>query len=291
MSNESLQRSVRPNNPVDPSIARVLRTLDPIARDADCAYFVAGATARDLILVNIHGLRPGRATRDIDFGIAIENWERFAFLKERLVATGVFTFDRRALQRLTYSDQGAGYSTPIDLIPFRGVTTAGGRIEWPPSRDIVMNVAGFEEALTSSIPIQIEENLTVRVASIPGLMILKLVAWSDRGRETDKDAADIYRLLSAYADAGNTDRLYDQEMELLETVGFDMELAGAELLGRDVANLCSPSATAVIRSVLESEGTSERLVDNMVRTSTIADVAPFVQRMLTCFRQGLLKRP
>jgi|SRR5579871_373961 len=85
MSNESLQRCVLPNHPVDPSLVRVPRTLDPIAREADCAYFVAGATARDLILVNIHGLKPGRATRDIDFGMAVEDWDRFALLKERLV--------------------------------------------------------------------------------------------------------------------------------------------------------------------------------------------------------------
>jgi len=91
MSTESLLRSVLPNNPVDPSIVRVLRTLDPIAREADCAYFVAGATARDLMLVNIYGLRPGRATLDIDFGIAVANWHRFALLKEPLVATGDFT--------------------------------------------------------------------------------------------------------------------------------------------------------------------------------------------------------
>jgi len=291
MSNESLQRSALPNNPVDPSIVRVLRTLDPIARAADCAYFVAGATARDLILVNIHGLPPGRATRDIDFGIAVEDWDRFAFLKERLVATGTFTSDRRALQRLTYSDRTAEFSIPVDLIPFRGVTAADGTIKWPPSRDIVMNVAGFEEALASSIPIQIEENLIVRVASIPGLMILKLVAWSDRGRETDKDAADIYRLLTAYADAGNTDRLYEHEMDLLEAVGFDMQLAGSELLGRDVAHLCAPAAMTFIRSVLQSEQTFERLVNHMVRTSAIAEAAPFVQRMLTCFRHGLLNNP
>lgn len=288
MTNESLQRSVRPNNPVDPSIVRVLRTLDPIAREADCAYFVAGATARDLILVNIHGLRPGRATRDIDFGIAVENWHRFALLKERMVATGDFTTDRRALQRLTYSDRAAGFSIPVDLIPFRGVTAADGTIEWPPSRDIVMNVAGFEEALASSIPIRIEENLIVQVASIPGLMILKLVAWSDRGRETDKDAADIYRLLMAYADAGNTDRLYENEMDLLEAAGFDMQVAGAALLGHDVAHLCSPSAMAVIRSVLESEDTVERLVDHMVRTSTVVEAVPRVERILASFRLGLL---
>jgi predicted nucleotidyltransferase len=291
MSNESLQRSVLPNSPVDPSIVRVLRTLDPIARSADCAYFVAGATARDLILVNIHGLRPGRATRDIDFGIAVENWDRFALLKERLVATADFTSDRSALQRLTYSDQAADLSIPIDLIPFRGVTADDGTIEWPPSRYIVMNVAGFEEALASSIPIQIEESLIVRVASIPGLMLLKLVAWSDRGRVIDKDAADIYRLLTAYADAGNTDCLYENEMDLLEAVGFDMQLAGAELLGRDVAHLCAPATMTFIRSVLQSEEAFARLVNHMVRTSTIAETAPFVQRTLTRFRHGLLKNP
>jgi predicted nucleotidyltransferase len=91
-----------------------------------------------------------------------------------------------------------------------------------------MNVAGFEEALASSVSMEMEENLTVRVASLPGLTLLKLVAWAHRGRETNKDAADLHRLLTSYADAGNTDRLYDHEMDLLEALGFDMELAGAE---------------------------------------------------------------
>ena len=68
MNNESPLHSIRPNSPVDPSVVRVLRALDPIAHAVNCDYFVAGATARDLILVNVHNLRPGRATRDIDFG-------------------------------------------------------------------------------------------------------------------------------------------------------------------------------------------------------------------------------
>jgi len=76
-------------------------------------------------------------------------------------------------------------------------------------------------------------------------------------------------------------------MELLEAVGYDMELAGAELLGRDVAQLCSPPALAVVRSVFDSEETSERLVNHMIRTSTVAETAPFVQQMLTRFRDGL----
>jgi predicted nucleotidyltransferase len=266
----------------------VLRALDPIARAAHCDYFVAGATARDLILVNVHGLRPGRATRDIDFGIAVESWDQFARLKERLIATGDFQPDRGAHQRLMYSDQAAGFSLPIDLIPFRGVASANSTIEWPPNRDIIMNVAGFEEALTSSVSMEIDGDLTVHVASPPGLTLLKLVAWSDRGRETNKDAADFYRLLAAYADAGNTDRLYEHEMELLEAMGFDMQLAGAELLGRDVARVCSPSVLVQVRSLLKSEPDIERLVTQIVQTM-YAEATPMVERTVNSFCRGLLK--
>ena len=59
MSNESSQPSTPLNSAVDLSVVRVLRVLDPIARSSRCEYFLAGATARDLILVNVHGLRPG----------------------------------------------------------------------------------------------------------------------------------------------------------------------------------------------------------------------------------------
>ena len=61
-----------------------------------------------------------------------------------------------------------GFSIPVDLIPFRGVASAGATVAWPPNEDVVMNVAGFEEVLESSIFVEIEKGLTVRVASVPG---------------------------------------------------------------------------------------------------------------------------
>jgi predicted nucleotidyltransferase len=201
MSNESRRHSTPLNSAVDPSLARVLRVIDPIARSSGCEYFLAGATARDLILVNVHGLRPGRATRDIDFGIAVESWAQFELLKERLLATNEFSATRAQQQRLIFALSKEGLSVPVDLIPFRGVASAHGTIAWPPGRDIVMNVAGFEEALASSVLIEIEAKLTVHVASVAGLTLLKLAAWVDRGRESNKDAADLYRLLTCYADA------------------------------------------------------------------------------------------
>ena len=123
-----------------------------------------------------------------------------------------------------------------------------------------MNVAGFEEALTSSVLIEVETDLTVHVASVAGLTLLKLAAWVDRGRESNKDAADLYRLLTSYADAGNADRLYDAELDLLEAAEFDMQLAGAELLGRDVATICEARILSQVQTVLAVDSNRERLV-------------------------------
>ena len=286
MNNESSQPSTPLNSAVDQSLVRVLRVLDPIARSSRCEYFLAGATARDLILVNVHGLPPGRATRDIDFGIAVENWAQFELLKERLLATDDFSASC-AQQRMIFNASNEGISIPVDLIPFRGVASTDRSIAWPPSRDIIMNVAGFEEALASSVLIEIEANLMVHVASLAGLALLKLAAWVDRGRESNKDAADLYRLFTTYADAGNTDRLYDRELPLLETVDFDMRLAGAELLGRDVAAMCDAQILNQVRSVLAVERNRERLVIDMVRTCTYAEATPFVERTLSGFCRGL----
>ena len=198
--------------------------------------------------MNVYGLRPGRATRDIDFGIAVAGWDEFLGLKERMIETREFAGDSKAQQRLVYTDRAAGFSIPVDLIPFRGVASANQLIAWPPGRDVVFNVAGFEEAWASSLPVAVEEGFIVRVASVPGLTLLKLIAWADRRVQNNKDAADLYRLLTTYQDAGNFDRLYDQESALLEAVAFDLELAGAELLGRDVARICPPPMLELARA-------------------------------------------
>jgi len=291
MNNASHRHFVTLLKPVDPSIVRVLRLLDPTARAAGCEYFVAGATARDLVLVNVHGLLPGRATRDLDFGVAVGSWAQFELLKASLTAVPQFEALQKIQQRLIYTDPTAGFSIPIDLVPFRGIESADGTFAWPPGRDIVMNVAGFEEAWASSLSIELEKDLTIRVASVPGLTLLKLSAWADRGVETNKDSADLHRLLTTYASAGNTDRIFDYELDLLESTDFDMELAGAELLGRDVAAICEPGFLNRIRSLLASERSRERLATHMLPYDWRGledDVPSSTEGVVNGFRRGLM---
>ena len=261
-----------------------------MASEADCPYFVAGATARDLVSVHVHGLRPGRATRDVDFGVAVQNWEQFTTLKQRAEASGAFRAHPHAMQRLVFIDAETGAELPVDLIPFRGVTSSDYVIEWPPNRDVVMNVAGFEEALESSVSLSVEDGLSVRVASIPGLAVLKLVAWMDRRNITNKDAADLYRLIAMFGDAGNADRLYDQEMALLESHGFDTQLAGADLLGQDAAHLCRHSTRELVTRLLAEEAIYASLVDQVLQTSSMPETLESTQRLMDAFRRGLTVR-
>jgi predicted nucleotidyltransferase len=40
----------------------------------------------------------------------------------------------------------------------------------------------------------------------------------------DKDALDLYRVISSYAEAGNFDRLFDEEIQFLEQADHDPSL-------------------------------------------------------------------
>jgi predicted nucleotidyltransferase len=88
----------------------------------------------------VHGCLPVSFVPLPSNGIAVESWAQFELQKERLFATIEFSTSR-AQQRHTFADSSEGISIPVDLIPFRGVASADGTITWPPSRDIVMNVA------------------------------------------------------------------------------------------------------------------------------------------------------
>ncbi len=268
---------------------RVARELNRIATGLGVPFFLAGASGRDIVLVNLWGQPPGRTTADIDFAFAVNDWAEFEALRDALLATDRFTRVVHKRQRLLYTDPEQGFQVPVDFIPFRGVASDRKTIAWPPEGDFVLNVAGFEEALGAALHIELEPGLVIPVASLPGLAILKIVAWADRHQVNNKDAADLYRLISTYDSTGTQDRLFDQEIDLLETVGFDLTLAGAQLLGRDAARIADSVATGQIVEVLNSAARRDALIIDMIKTASYEENANSVADILDCFRRGFLE--
>lgn len=268
----------------------ILRRVDAVTHELGIEYFVGGALARDLILSHVFGKDTGRATRDVDLGICIDDWSRLDALRVRLIEGGYFAVQPGVAHRLIYRPAGNAFGIPLDLLPFGGVVHSDQTIAWPPGGDIVMNVAGFAEARTSALMVEITDNFAVPVTSLPSLAILKLIAWRDRHLETSKDATDFLLIARHYADAGNFDRLYEAESALLQAVDFDPELAGAMLLGRDTAALSSAGTKEIVMSILTTPTLKQRLIDQLLRatlTSGDGDGSARVEPILNAFQSGL----
>jgi predicted nucleotidyltransferase len=62
-----------------------------------------------------------------------------------------------------------------------------------------------------------------------------------RGNPTNA-ADDLHGIIGAFDTAGNRDRLFDQEIDLLEAVGYHLTLAGAQLLGPHAARIAHSAA-------------------------------------------------
>ncbi|WP_425270720.1 hypothetical protein [Paraburkholderia aspalathi] len=94
----------------------------------------------------------------------------------------------------------------------------------PPATGISSKATTLNFARSASEPHRewIEQQVRLRrnaqanqhpVASIPGLVMTKVIARLDRGQSNPKDAADFRYLLETYAAAGNVDRQYGEEHE------------------------------------------------------------------------------
>jgi len=250
---------------------------------------LVGAAARDVLLVHAYGAEPQRATEDTDLALAVRDWDTFLRAREALVASGVFTAEGPA-HRLWFGDQ------QVDIIPFGGVERNDRSIAWPPQGAEVMNVSGFAEALATAVSVRLPGGVSFDVASLPALALLKVWAWQDRKYTAPgKDAADLWEFLRYYADAGNQDRLYGSEGEAaLATFGFDVQKAGAWLLGRDAREVLThgpapkrafEALDVILRPETDPDG-GLKLIAQMPRGNRDRQLS-----LLTAFHSGLVGEP
>jgi predicted nucleotidyltransferase len=253
----------------------------------DLQVLLVGATARDILLTYAHGINIARGTADIDFALATQNWLSFESVRASLIETGDFTATNNTQHRLLYRNV-----MPVDIIPFDGVEGVNRHIEWPPEHDVAMNVLGYREALESAERVRLPGDSVLKVISLPAFMLVKLIAWSERGRDMPgKDAYDLYLVLQNYLDAGNQQRLYDDAAYLLDD-NFDYGTTGAWLLGADARMVLEPYADqrskAAITDILEPEidpGGALRLAADMDRFNPASALV-----LLQAFYKGFLRQ-
>jgi predicted nucleotidyltransferase len=280
--------SVRPDKPVDPLTIAVSREVDLIARELALPYFLAGAMARDIVLTHVFGIETGLATSDVDFGFTVGSWQQFSSIKNKLIGTGRFTSDKKIEHRIYYTLKGDNTEYPVDIIPFGDIESPQSTIAWPPDGSVIMNVIGYEEVLATATPVKIADDLIVPIASLPGLTVLKLIAWRDRHAETTKDARDLAMLFRYYHAAGNQERIYAEELPLMEAVEYDLDLASPRLLGKDVLRMASTATLEQLNALLNNAKMIDRLTMHMSSAFKATDDSiAAAERPLEQFTAGL----
>jgi len=238
---------------IDENTVAILTEIDTIARELKLAFFIVGATARDILLQHAHGIHPSRATLDVDIGVFVSDWDQFQILKEALVCTGKFSSTRQA-QRLLYDDE-----LPLDIVPFGGVAEDNRSISWPPEHAIEMSIVGFPECYkyAVSVLVRAKPDLVVKVVSLAGLTILKLVSWDDSIERRGKDAADLLLIIKNYIAAGNMDRFFE-EADIFKEEDSDYDRSSARFLGREISKMANQATKAKLVGILEREAASSQ---------------------------------
>lgn len=262
-------------NSLDPLLHRALSNVVAAANSIPLDYFIAGATARDIVLHGIFGYAPSRATRDIDTAIFIRSWDEFTHARNALIEKGMLetTNTHRLIEPVT--------GLPLDIIPFGEIADSEGSIQWPPDYAVTMSVIGFDEAYSAALLVE-DRGLQFKVASLPGIALLKLIAWDEKGQARNKDATDFYAILDRYQMI-NADRLWDDYVPN-DIYGYDIARCCSFLLGFDIKNILSDPARDVLARIQSSK--QDEFISVIARTQAGIDIAQ-LEAMLNAFWHGV----
>ncbi len=257
-----IKNSLDLSRKIDSVTIKLFCLIDQVAKSLNVSYVVIGATARDIVLHCGYGAEIRKATTDIDFGIQANSWEGFKELKIKLLEIGFQP--TKVGHRLT-----SPIGLAVDLVPFGAIEDTSSNIQWPPNGDFEMNMLGFQEAHDHAIKVIIQERpfIEISVATSQGLVLLKLIAWSDRVRDLrKKDALDLVYLLETYERVdGIVDQLYEED-GLMEQYDWDIKFASAHRLGIDSALISQEATKKQIYKILENNLNTDKqniLVEEM----------------------------
>ena len=251
----------------NPELKEILQALNTFFQSKKIDFYIVGATARDILLTNLYGLIPERKTMDIDIAIAISNWEEFEIIERELPQREYFEKNSQQKQRFIYKGFYA-----IDVIPFGKIAQKDGNIYWPPDGTFAMSVWGFPEIAAATISVSIDNEFDIKVSSLSGFFLLKLMAWKDRHLYSAKDAYDIALILDHYIEI-NQQRAYEEHYDLYEVEPFDQIEASGRLIARDIKVLIGANKATMTHliEILSREielSQESSLVNQLVKANT-----------------------
>lgn len=213
--------------------------IDEVMQELQIPFYLIGVSAIALELLK-EGIKPSRGTKDIDFAVMISSIAAYEEISIAIEARG---FKKVAAPWTFYSDT---FKVAIDLLPF-GEIEENYTVNFN-ERYTDLHVLGFSEVMEEAVQVEIEEKIA-NIPPLPGMVILKLIAWSDRPEERENDLSDILRIIQHYYNL-KWDEIVEKHYDTLDKEPFDQLLIAAEVLGRD-SRLYLQKSEAISERVLK----------------------------------------
>jgi len=213
-----------------PYFGEVFDLVDEVMRKHKVAYYLVGANALSLEFLE-RGMKPIRATKDVDFALWLESMEQYRIISKALQQKG-FAKVKNSNSGFYHPD----YEVAMDLVPFGGIEQES----WVRFRNkkVDLHVLGFKEVLENAKIIETEDRI-IRVPPLAGMVILKIIAWADRPEDRPDDLEDILSVIELFY------RLHEKEIlthhyDLIPGQGdLNEEVIGARFLGRKCHGILS----------------------------------------------------
>lgn len=209
----------------DTRLHDVLKTVDATCLKLGIDFYVLGALARDVWFRQQQIAASG--TKDVDFAVFISETEQFNRLKEMLIDEHQYTQSKTNQFVLIAPNEFV-----IDILPFGAIEVEDGvAVEGDGLAKI--KVTGFKEVyLTAVKPVYIFEGQQTKIATLPGIFLLKLIAFDDRPAQRHNDPIDCISIIKNYFSI-ESDLIYDEHNDLF---GDDkaLEEIAARVIGREM---------------------------------------------------------
>ncbi len=223
-----------------PEITEMLSALERAFEKFGIDFYLVGAVARDVWMSGINKIAPRRTTGDIDFAVLINDEGTYEALKEYLIKTEGFHPTKENAFVLIWKDK-----TEVDLMPFGAIEDEDGKVTVEGTGHTTILMPGFTEVYEEGLPeLELsagsggEGKHQFKFCTLPGIVILKLIAWNDRPevrRDDIKDISDIlYHFFNMYEN-----EIWDNHNDLFADENADLNHIAARVMGREMRKIAS----------------------------------------------------
>lgn len=215
-----------------PEITEMLSALERAFEKFGIDFYLVGAVARDVWMSGIHKIAPRRTTGDIDFAVLINDKGTYEALKEYLIKTEGFYPTKENAFVLIWKDK-----TEVDLMPFGAIEDEDGKVTIEGTGYTTIHMPGFTEVYEEGLPeLELEAKHQFKFCTLPGIVILKLIAWDDRPEARRDDIKDISDILNHFFNMYDNE-IWDNHNDLFTDENAGLKHIAAKVMGREMRKI------------------------------------------------------